>query len=55
MTDDTRAPARVQIVDVKIPMDSMVWLLVKLTIAAIPAALILIVIGAVVAGAIRAI
>lgn len=54
MTEEERAPARVQIVDVKIPMDSMVWLLVKLAIASIPAALIIIVIGAAIAGAIRA-
>lgn len=42
MNDEERQPTRVQIVDVKIPLDSMIWLLVKLTIAAIPAAIIVV-------------
>lgn len=54
MSDETPAPARVQIVDVRIPIESMVWLLVKLTLAAIPAALIIVLIGAAVMAVIRA-
>ena len=37
----TKGKQRVEIVDVRIPFWSMVWLLVKLTLASIPAGIIL--------------
>ena len=52
MTDDTR---EVVVTDVKIPFWSMVVLMVKWAIAAIPALIILLVIGAVVSMAFAAI
>lgn len=43
---ETQRPARVTVTDVAIPFGSMVWLMVKFALAAIPAAIILIFIGA---------
>lgn len=45
MTEETNRPARVTVTDVDIPFGSMVWLMVKWTLAAIPALLILAAIG----------
>jgi hypothetical protein len=47
---DNHEPARVQIVDIKMPLSSMVVFMVKWAIAAIPAVLILFVVSAVFAG-----
>ena len=44
-----RLPIRVEVVNFDIPFGQMIWLMVKWTIAAIPALIILLVIGAVVA------
>lgn len=38
---DNQPPMRVRLVDIDVPFSSLVWLLVKLALAAIPAALII--------------
>jgi hypothetical protein len=42
---EVRAVNRVEIVDVRIPFWSMVWLLLKVTLAYIPAAIIILLLG----------
>ena len=46
MNDQNSAPQRVAITDISIPFGSMVVLMVKTAIAAIPALLILLILGA---------
>lgn len=47
------APARVVVTDLDIPFTSLVWLLVKVALALIPAILILIIIGVAARNALR--
>lgn len=56
MTVETSAePQPVVVTDVNISFGSMVWLLVKLALASIPAALIVVLIGALMVGVLRGI
>lgn len=52
MSDDP-VPSPVVVTDVRIPFVSLVWLMVKISIATIPAAFILLVTGVVLLGVLR--